>query len=299
MTDQRTTALAALSTSEGGRRDVAELSVQAVQKPTVEPQSRIFEQRIAALAEGLEYGHPSKSYLTRFRCVINYGKPMIQIPFEGVAELNPAFVCDFFVNHVDKAGQPRYLTGKENRSRYVGGKNCADIGKFAQINFGTLQKTEIVNQGVCSDLQILVGFQSDASSASFFGGLSEGIGFSEFSDSVCSARKILDIGGRKNCTYSSTREVSPCCGCQQRSKDAKHSSDTCPGVPVYSACFAQPPTLTYTIEQAHSLIPLWTYRHFATTRGRERLATLATVKPPRDRRTRLRPDTEHKDCSHG
>lgn len=27
--------------------------------------------------------------------------------------------------------------------------------------------------------------------------------------------------------------------------------------------------------------------------------TLATVKPPRDRRTRLRPDTEHKDCSHG
>ena len=28
-------------------------------------------------------------------------------------------------------------------------------------------------------------------------------------------------------------------------------------------------------------------------------ATLATVKPPRNRRTRLRPDTEHKDCSHG
>lgn len=27
--------------------------------------------------------------------------------------------------------------------------------------------------------------------------------------------------------------------------------------------------------------------------------TLATVKPPRNRRTRLRPDTEHKDCSHG
>lgn len=27
--------------------------------------------------------------------------------------------------------------------------------------------------------------------------------------------------------------------------------------------------------------------------------TLATVKPPRDLRTRLRPDTEHKDCSHG
>lgn len=28
-------------------------------------------------------------------------------------------------------------------------------------------------------------------------------------------------------------------------------------------------------------------------------ATLATVKPPRNRRTRLRPDTDHKDCSHG
>ena len=28
-------------------------------------------------------------------------------------------------------------------------------------------------------------------------------------------------------------------------------------------------------------------------------ASLATVKPPRDRRTRLRHDTEHKDCSHG
>jgi len=27
--------------------------------------------------------------------------------------------------------------------------------------------------------------------------------------------------------------------------------------------------------------------------------TLATVKPPRHRRTKLRPDTEHKDCSHG
>lgn len=27
--------------------------------------------------------------------------------------------------------------------------------------------------------------------------------------------------------------------------------------------------------------------------------TLSTVKPPRNRRTRLRPDTEHKDCSHG
>lgn len=27
--------------------------------------------------------------------------------------------------------------------------------------------------------------------------------------------------------------------------------------------------------------------------------TLATLKPPRNRRTRLRPDTEHKDCSHG
>ena len=27
--------------------------------------------------------------------------------------------------------------------------------------------------------------------------------------------------------------------------------------------------------------------------------TLATVKPPRDLRTRLRPDTEHKDCSNG
>lgn len=38
--------------------------------------------------------------------------------------------------------------------------------------------------------------------------------------------------------------------------------------------------------------PTWELRYLTTT-------TLATVKPPRDRRTRLRPDTEHKDCSHG
>lgn len=30
-----------------------------------------------------------------------------------------------------------------------------------------------------------------------------------------------------------------------------------------------------------------------------KFTTLATVKPPRVLRTRLRPDTEHKDCSHG
>lgn len=33
--------------------------------------------------------------------------------------------------------------------------------------------------------------------------------------------------------------------------------------------------------------------------GHSAPVTLATVKPPRDLRTRLRPDTELKDCSHG
>lgn len=50
----------------------------------------------------------------------------------------------------------------------------------------------------------------------------------------------------------------------------------------------------------HLLIPLWSDRHSATGGGTAtQRTTLATVKPPRDRRTRLRPDTEHKDCSHG
>jgi len=42
--------------------------------------------------------------------------------------------------------------------------------------------------------------------------------------------------------------------------------------------------------------PLRDYRHTGPIKP---VTTLATVKPPRNRRTRLRPDTEHKDCSHG
>ena len=44
--------------------------------------------------------------------------------------------------------------------------------------------------------------------------------------------------------------------------------------------------------------PLRDYRHTGPIAAKPP-TTLATVKPPRDRRTRLRPDTEHKDCSHG
>jgi hypothetical protein len=42
--------------------------------------------------------------------------------------------------------------------------------------------------------------------------------------------------------------------------------------------------------------PLRDYRHTGPIKP---VTTLATVKPPRNRRTRLRPDTEHKDCPHG
>lgn len=62
----------------------------------------------------------------------------------------------------------------------------------------------------------------------------------------------------------------------------------------------QLPARADAVNPAHSLIPPWTDRHSATGRdtSAER-ATLATVKPPRDLHTRLRPDTEQKDCSHG
>lgn len=42
--------------------------------------------------------------------------------------------------------------------------------------------------------------------------------------------------------------------------------------------------------------PLRDYRHTGPIKA---VTNLATVKPPSDPRTRLRPDTEHKDCSHG
>jgi hypothetical protein len=43
----------------------------------------------------------------------------------------------------------------------------------------------------------------------------------------------------------------------------------------------------------------WSPSRFRPTATDAALIILATVKPPRDRRTRLRPDTEHKDYSHG
>lgn len=51
------------------------------------------------------------------------------------------------------------------------------------------------------------------------------------------------------------------------------------------------------IPATHSMIPPWIGRHSAT--GARTCAGLATVKPPRNLRTRLRPDAENKDCSHG
>lgn len=51
-------------------------------------------------------------------------------------------------------------------------------------------------------------------------------------------------------------------------KDRKHSPYGRPSVPINHASFTKPPTLTHSVEKAHSPIPLRTVRHSATAEHR-------------------------------
>jgi len=262
------------------------------QTSELKSQCRLIDRGIFVLTERLEDGHPYKCVPSRLGRVLDYCKSVIQVSLESVAELIPIIDSHLIINQFDKAGQPRYLARKENRSRYIGSKNRIDIRELAQIYLSASQPTEIASQCKRCGLQLLVVFQSNASSSSLPAVVREGISLSEFLDPIHRVGEIRGVGGRKYGAHSSTGEESPDCWAQQGRKNAKHGADTGPCIPVYSASFAQPPALTNSIDPLHLPISLSGAEHSATLSHRRYVqrATLATVKPPRDLRTRLRED---------
>ncbi len=65
----------------------------------------------------------------------------------------------------------------------------------------------------------------------------------------------------------------------------------CPSLPSWCASLPGPPASAHRIQKFHSLTPQSVGRHSATaSKPCSGFATLATVKPPRNRRTRLRED---------
>lgn len=92
------------------------------------------------------------------------------------------------------------------------------------------------------------------------------------------------------------REVNRHYSNQKSYEDGKSCRDGRNRIPIQSARGGSAHFNNY----AHSPISLPAFRHIATPKLPETVpVTISTVKPPRNRRTRLRPDTEHKDCSHG
>lgn len=112
---------------------------------------------------------------------------------------------------------------------------------------------------------------------------------------------LLSIVGRLRKRVGLTAQPINCERGKRSYKNTSSGPNGSDGVPPdHTVIYTQLVASKDAIPFAHSLNPLWTGGHSATRRDTiSQPTTLANVKPPRDRRTRLRPDTEHKDCTHG
>ncbi len=73
-----------------------------------------------------------------------------------------------------------------------------------------------------------------------------------------------DVNRRKDRIYPSTGKVPPDCWNGKRGENTKHRPNTRPCIPVNCAGATEVPALADAIQNAHSVIPLWTRRHSAT-----------------------------------